>query len=433
MVNTFTRDLVGTLTNATGAPMIIRIGGTSQDSAIFNASQKVPVKKIGPDNGLRTNLSIGPSWFEGYSNVANSKYAWQVPIKRPVNDVESSTKFAEVAIKAIKNLESLELGNEPNLYDNPQQYVDQFLPIATTIKQNSSLPAGPQFQAGAVSTNPHGWTALEVFNDGVNSRNQVKSFSMHYYQSVDDHVLRSALLDHRFTVSQTDKLFKKNIQDVHARGIPFVLGEVGSSLNANEAKPSPEALDGVLGSALWVVDWLLYAMAANVDRVNMQQGIDFGFAAWRPVRTAQGPPIVFPQWYGYAFVADLIGKKARRVLPLFDPAHPSISPYATYVNDVLDSYAVVDLQEWNATETAQRPVRQIRLDVADSKGAQLRRLTGTGTQAKAADMTWAGLKYSFEHPKGQSVGPGVERLSVANGATYFPLKASEAVLGTLQR
>ena len=87
---------------------------------------------------------------------------------------------------------------------------------------------------------------------------------MHYYQTFTGETLRSTLLNHSHTVARTDKMFARSIAYMRKNQpqIPFVLGEVGSSLAARDVVPNSGALDRVLGSALWAVDWLLYTMSA---------------------------------------------------------------------------------------------------------------------------------------------------------------------------
>ena len=266
---------------------------------------------------------------------------------------------------------------------------------------------------------------------------------MHYYETFTGETLRSTLLNHRFTVQRTDNMFKRSIAYLRNKqpDVPFVLGEVGSSLAARAVIPESGALDRVLGSALWAVDWLLYTMSAGVARVNMQQGLDFNYAAWRPVSTPQGPRTVHAQYYGFALVADLLGLGAGangdarlRVTSLWDEAHPNISPYAGYVNGKLDRYVIVDLNEWNATSTEPRGAGTVTLDVPEGvKCAELRRLTGPGANAGAADMTYAGTKYTVDRPNGEKVGPETEDVGVEGGKVDIKIQASEAVLVMLHR
>lgn len=105
---------------------------------------------------------------------------------------------------------------------------------------------------------------------GLGKNPRIKTFAMHYYQTTVGNSLRDRLLNHNYTVSRTSTLnsFLSYMHSNHA-SVPFVLGEAGDALGSlvdGEAQ-----LDAVLGSALWEVDWLLYAMASSYNRVNMNQ------------------------------------------------------------------------------------------------------------------------------------------------------------------
>ena len=173
----------------------------------------------------------------------------------------------------------------------------------------------------------------------------------------------------------------------------------------------------------------------------MQQGLDFNYAAWRPVPTKQGPLAVHAQYYGFALVADLIGlgasrggDKRLRITSLWDKAHLNLSPYAGYVDGVLDRYVVIDLNEWNATDANPRPAGTVILDVPDGvRSAELRRLTGPGANAGAENITWAGTRYTVERPNGEKVGAETEKVGVEGGKASFRIQSSEAVLVLLQR
>ena len=221
----------------------------------------------------------------------------------------------------------------------------------------------------------------------------------------------------------------------HIPGPPLILSEAGSALG--QVSPEERKLDAVLGSALWEVDWLLLSMTRNVSRVNMNQCNGCNFASWWPGNGGTDGA-VHAQYYGLAFVADWLGLRGPshsgvlRVASLWDAKFPNVSPYAGYVGGVLDRVAVVDLNEWNMTSTSTRPSRTVTLDVPPTvKGAELRRLKGKGTDALAADITYAGMKYTPQTPKGERVEPETENVEVKDGKAAFKLQVSEAVLVTL--
>ena len=193
----------------------------------------------------------------------------------------------------------------------------------------------------------------------------------------------------------------------------------------------------MLGSALWEVDWMLYAMTLSITRVHMNQCTGCNFASWWPVSLSNPDRRagVKAQYFGLALVADWLGLGSPRsgaplrVASLFDAQRRNVSPYAGYVSGALDRYVVLGLNVHNATETGPRVTRTFALDVPGSvRAAELRRLTGTGTDVQATDMTYAGLPYSMDYPSGQVIGPATETVQIQNGKATFQLAALEAVL-----
>ena len=275
--------------------------------------------------------------------------------------------------------------------------------------------------------------------------NTIKTFAMHYYQTTTAHTLASTLLSHANTVARTKDMFQSSISYLreHQPNVPFVIGEAGSALAADghPARPTEGSLDRVLGSALWTVDWLLLAMSMNVFRVNMAQCTVCNFRAWTPVARGGALPNLQAQYYGLYFVSEWLGlgrssAQSLRVRSLFDKAHPNLSAYAGYRDNTLERVAVIDLNEWNATSSGPRPERWIALPVpAGVARGELRRLTGSGTDAPAGNMTYRNLRFTLEHPGGDfppnmPVGERttVEKISVRDGKARFRLKASEAAL-----
>ena len=85
------------------------------------------------------------------------------------NTLEQNVEFAKAALKVVgnQNLDSVEIGNEPNFYTNnergpnydPARYDAEFVTYSNAIQGNTSLPPGPDFQAGAIASDVRGWDA----------------------------------------------------------------------------------------------------------------------------------------------------------------------------------------------------------------------------------------------------------------------------------
>ncbi|KAI9746230.1 MAG: hypothetical protein M1818_000911 [Claussenomyces sp. TS43310] len=170
--NLFSRNLVESLTNKTGKGTIIRVGGTSGDHATYVSSQVEAVIRPPSQVGLNVpwGITIGSTYFEGYSNFPGNKYTVMVPMA-PVkngnltNSIDQ-TQAAIAGMGGLSSLESLELGNEPNAYPgvdrpsdySPANYSTEWLQYTPELISALGLPEGPTQQALAIGSDaPAEW------------------------------------------------------------------------------------------------------------------------------------------------------------------------------------------------------------------------------------------------------------------------------------
>ena len=168
--NAFSRALLRNLGDNTGVATPIRVGGTSEDQAFYNASQKEAIKWLTSDRGLLAPISLGPLWLESLRQFPGTKWVLEVPAAIESLGVDSAVAFAKVAVPAIgmKNLDGLEIGNEPDLYNlqhrrtdfTQGRHVDEFHEYTDAISGKITLPPGPMYQAGVIASDSAGkWTA----------------------------------------------------------------------------------------------------------------------------------------------------------------------------------------------------------------------------------------------------------------------------------
>ena len=166
---TLSQDLIQNIVVKTGTPVIIRVGGTSGDQFVYNASQTQTFLRDDPnDHSLLANITVGPTWMEGFTHIKNVSYVLEVPLAR--NQLNKTIAFTKAAVQSIgkNNLEAVEIGNEPDLYVgqgkrlkgyNLSAWVQEFLRYTDAISQNVDLPTGPIYQAGAFAWDPgHSWS-----------------------------------------------------------------------------------------------------------------------------------------------------------------------------------------------------------------------------------------------------------------------------------
>jgi hypothetical protein len=94
------------------------------------------------------NISLGPSFFDGFKTFPNTKFIFQVPAGTAnahlSADAIAQTKAAVAAVSAAR-VDSLEIGNEPDLYAgqnvtkpgyNLGDYVKNFLQYTADVNGN---------------------------------------------------------------------------------------------------------------------------------------------------------------------------------------------------------------------------------------------------------------------------------------------------------
>lgn len=365
-------------------------------------------------------------------------------------------QFTQAGVNAITaaNLQSIEIGNEPNYYGiSSQQYLADFHEYSAAISGNISLPAGPTYQGLAVSSDAAypPWDIPTLFADGAGSQNNLKSVSYHYYQTTHGHNISTTLLNHTDTVSHLTN-FTSSINYLSTtapykfQNISFVIGEVGSALNgqlANGTQLNDFALESVLGSAVWTVDFLLYSLSIGVGRVSLQQITGGGFDGWQPIAydtTLYGleQPAVKPNYYGYLLAADFIGNRTSAGVQVanIDLHSESAAAYAAYEGGALERVVVVNTQYWLSASGAVRPSTTFQLSVPEGvSSVRVDKLQGPGDAESVDGITYAGQSYSYQSGGAATAANdgGSEVLSVANGQLSLTVPAVEAWLVTLLR
>lgn len=390
------------------------------------------------------NITLGPSWFQSFQTLP-AKWILDVPFEHAT--VDQSVQFAQLGLKAITdaNLQSIEIGNEPNFYKlGVPGYIQKFKLYANAIQGNLSLPSGPIFQgltvASGASLPP--WDTKTTFQDGVDSEDNLKSVSYHYYQDVYTNDIVKTLANHTDTVSKTS-VFTPSItylQSSNYSSVPFVLGEVGSSLNSNKvgAPYNNFTLEAVLTSALWTVDWMLYAMSIGVDRVSMQQITGGGYSGWNPIDYDSPyetvPAGVHSPYYGYLLVADFIGNTSKSRMTNIDLQSENLAAYAAYEDNTLSRVALVNLEYWLSNSSTPRPNMAFKLDLpSDVNKVQVSKLTGPDSQSMD-NITYAGTSYTYKSlGKPTVISQKTFQYPVSNGSVSLKVPASEAWLVNLVR
>ncbi|KAL1641950.1 hypothetical protein SLS58_005786 [Diplodia intermedia] len=473
--NEYSVNMLSTFSQKTGAPTYLRVGGTTQDHFRYDPDQAEAIRFEQPElatfSSLFANITVGRGWLDGFARIAaGADVVWDLQVFLARRNLSNAVEFARDCVAgaivggAGSTLNALEIGNEPDLYgsagffpnetDRPAgyavaDYVREFAQFAAALEGNvSALGSGPNFQALALSNlveNP--WSEENAFDAGL-SPELVKSVSEHFYQSEDGEDLGATLMNKEAIRSKTDARFKDRIAYMKSAhpDIPFLIAEAASALG-NGTGIRDFDLTASLGTALWTVDWLLYAATLGVARVNMQLGSRFPFSPWLGAATTINNATLAPQtlgsFYGNVFVADFIGAAAGalQVAELDTAGDANVSAYAAYNSGSLASVAVVNLELWRESYGTARPCKTVELSLADHhqyqnvssavKEVRVRRLTGPDGGAQAPDITWAGTQWTRES-NGLPVVVDEESFAVEvdgeTGSVRVRCQASEALL-----
>ncbi|KAJ5350891.1 hypothetical protein N7541_008618, partial [Penicillium brevicompactum] len=476
--NRFSQDIVNLLHEKTGAHPHIRVGGTSADRAIYNASQvESVILSATSDNGIPHEVSLGPIFFEGFENFPGTPWTFQVNLaNNKSNALDNALAEAKVALSHIRgNLYAFEIGNEPDLYPGDVRplnytvadYVGEWRAFANAISKEVlhnnqyGLEDWKLFQALTFIFYFNGFSTAQAFEDGIDADGHIKSICLRKSglgstsRSVDltfprfqYYVLTSpeSFMNHTAIAANLTQ-YTDDMALIHAHdpNITFLLGETNSDyVNLNMSQ-----VEGVFGSSLWLIDYLLYGMSLvrannitgykdtnnkqNITRFNLIQGTTFGYAGWTPVEYNGLAPQVRAPLYGQIVAADAIGRHPMVQVKALEFERDDLSAYAIYESGILARYVVVNLDEWNSTSNYPRPSRKLAVKIPRHlKSVDVKKLVGPGASADT-DISWGG--FSWNYTDGRLARSGkreVEVLRPSNGAVSLELFSTEAAIVELK-
>ena len=203
--NTFSNQLLENIGNLTGTKPYIRVGGNTQDYAIYNASLPVALNgTVNPNRSLDypTTLFMGPSFFESYSTWPGIRFSHGFNMGLGSNSSSGWQTLLDTVPLACKALSAgklywWEYGNEPDLFSTSSQgpvrpsnwsestYVQQYLNGTRKIKELvlaycPELGGSPYGYIGPsfAGTGNHLKAPL-TWADGLNIDKDIKLFSSH--------------------------------------------------------------------------------------------------------------------------------------------------------------------------------------------------------------------------------------------------------------
>ncbi|EKD18874.1 uncharacterized protein L3040_005097 [Drepanopeziza brunnea f. sp. 'multigermtubi'] len=413
----------------TGTWPPIRIGGTTQDRAVYDpAISEYVVYTVADPADAPEDLKFGPSFMTLAGTYEGTVV---VGLNRGKDDIANTIEAAKVATANIPNLRAIELGNEPDYYLRNGQPIavkaPAWDPSADAASQNdwilevgATLGIKALFQAGNWNEAPSTWGAEGLIasqNDSVKS--YIHNYAHHNYPggTVD------SLMSHTRIAANVDT-FAADIAAATSAGKDYVLGETNSVSGGGAAKTSP-----LFGASLWTMDYALRASAAGIKRTYFHHGTmgNCYYCWWG--RHAIGAP-----YYGaYAATRAMAGGASIHAL---DAGKDAFAVYVVYDKQGRPLRAVLYNSEFfdgSGTRASQTFVLS-GLGAVASVGA--RRLSAASANARAdqgaaGSVTFGGLEFAAETCV-SSGSDKVEKVAVTGGQVSLDVAASEALVVDLQ-
>lgn len=371
-----------------------------------------------------------------------------------ITDVDETVLWATTVTDAIgiDTIYAFEPGNEPDLYpatnlgpptyqaaQTNESYVGNFTKYAAAIANavNVTEPFFQAFDTSAHFDESDAWV-LDVptgFGLGIDDDNIIQTVAHHYYQSDGGSAstLATGLMTHSSITAHLD-LFKPAIEWLKENkpDIDYILSEVGNSLNPTH----DYSYQAVLGSALWLVDFQLYALSIGVVRFNHQQIMHSGFDLWLPQASGDYEPSVYANYYAQPFVADFVGNSGTAQVAQVDISNESTgnwAAYAAFEDSTPTRLAILNMNYWNSSSsTSDRASQTITINVPDNVSSITVDLLSSplGAGAGADSITYGGSQWTYESLGLEVTGVrnDSQTLIVVNGQVSVTIYQSSAVL-----
>jgi hypothetical protein len=423
--NRYSYNLLNNIGSITGSNPVIRVGGNTQDYAVYDADLKVATSGsyTAASADYPTILSIGKSYFESYHTWPNTKFIHGFNMGRNASIAyDTLIKTSQLACEALKGgkLEYWELGNEPDLFKtsaqgpvrprtwDEQAYVDEWLNKTSTIRAQVTRYCtdepysyiAPSFAGTKNSLDP-----VKPWHLGLDKNHDIAQISSHNYiggATQPGVTLQKTLMNHSSTVQSISS--QLNVSRLLSNySLPFILGETNSLYN--QGRPG---LSDTFGAALWGVDFNLWCASQGIQRVHMHQGTNYRYQSWQPIDTNRTTKGTKAPYYGNIAVASVLGnikdhKTTVQNLPLSSEFEAA---YAVYTAGDLKRIAVINLREYNYTTQAskKRPAVDYTFTIPGIKTRTInvRRLMANGSDA-ITGVTWDGYSYNHELDDGRPV------------------------------
>ncbi|KAK4500334.1 hypothetical protein PRZ48_008523 [Zasmidium cellare] len=415
-----TEQCLQNLEALTGTWPRLRIGGTTQDRATYNASSSSEVTySVASPSDAPASLTYGPS-FLTLAGTYNGSVL--LGLNRQLNNLSNTISAAKKAVIEIDNLNAIELGNEPNFYASSSPIntnggswtaSDDFASqtywqsaVGGNLSKTDIISAGVYFSTSGFSI--QGLTSAEG-----NSNQFVKDYSSHNYPQSQSTANLPQLMNHSAIAKQISP-FKADIAAANAKGKPHIMGET------NSATQGGGGISPMFGSGLWVMDYSLQMLYLGTEALYFHQGTigNCPYCWWG--RYSMGTP-----YYG-AYFATLALAGADQIAPL-DNFSSTYGAWAIYSNGQITKVLLYNSDYYASGTRSSQTFKLTGLGGSAVSAIRLSAPFSTSRQDHGQNPTVGGQ--TFQNGTCAIQGTAVqENTTVADGAASFTVYASEALL-----
>ncbi|KAK3376893.1 hypothetical protein B0T24DRAFT_525475 [Lasiosphaeria ovina] len=410
----------------TGVWPPIRIGGTTQDRAAYDATTPAyVVYSVAKAADAPATLTFGPKFMTLAGTYAGSVV---IGLNRGKNNIENTIAAAKVAVAEIPNLLAIELGNEPEYWVKDKQPIASgtWNPATDAASQNNwNVRVGNAvgktniIQAGNWNDAPPTWGAAQLIaTENTTVKQYVRHFAHHNYPGGNI----QKLMTHPTTVKSI-QVFDADIAAVRRTGREYVFGETNSVSGGGAAGVSP-----TFGAALWTMDYSLRATFNNMSRTYFHHGTvgNCQYCFWG--RHTMGAP-----YYGaYAAVALMAGAS---YLTALDTGKTNYAGYASFDASGTPLRVLLynsDYFSGSGTRSSQSFTMTGLMPTATALKAK--RLTAASASSRADQGN--DISFGGQYFRNVTCAAGgtetYESTTVTGGQATFSLQATEALLVYLQ-
>ncbi|KNZ59988.1 hypothetical protein VP01_1631g5 [Puccinia sorghi] len=449
------------LEDAHGVPPCIRIGGTTQDRAVYDPKQTQPVSyTLPPGKQVPEKLSFGPRFIDLASQL---KGPTTIGLNRRSGDQENVGLAALNAVQQMKNLYAIELGNEPEYWgrSSPEAQEKQWTPEADARSQirwqkaiSARVNAQRLFQAGVFLSRPR-WSVkrLAPLEVGQSSIVYTKSFggTTTLYVVVVGRCLAARLISsdifvfpggHAYPQSACGKA-KTSLPMLmaHSNIVGFVKGfesEVRAANKAqrpyhfsetNSATCGGGGISATFGAALWLIDYVFQSLILGVHRLYFHQGTinHSPYNFWNETQVA-------PPYYGAYFTA--LALRGADYIGMMNTPDAKVAVYTLWKSQKLVRLVVYNskFQDAHAIKESESSPDILTIDrlPAAVSGARLLRLTAKHSLVPAGGpqpgLVQIGGAFFDNNTCRISAPPTYQPVALKEGRLELKIHKSEAVI-----